>query len=169
MNGMIIIGYPGIGKTSITTKKPHIPNVVDFESSLFYIDKERDYYWYRIYCRQAVEMAKQGLIVMLSSHDCVRNELAEYEQDGFNIVTITPSKSLKDAWIDRLYSRYVSDPSDKNSRAFKHAKGYYDKDIESIASDPHFSNILISDINYDLVHTIQELSSIFNSRGYYYH
>ena len=46
MKGLIVIGYQGIGKSSIGGKY----NCIDLESSNFYIDDKRDNDWYKIYC-----------------------------------------------------------------------------------------------------------------------
>ena len=43
---MIVVGYQGIGKSSIGGKH----NCIDLESSNFYIDGKRDNDWYKIYC-----------------------------------------------------------------------------------------------------------------------
>lgn len=153
MHGLIIIGYQGIGKTSLT-KKMH-PLVIDFESSLFKIDGDRDDNWYVIYCRQAVAIAKQGFVVLVSSHQCVRDELGKYDQDGFGIVTIAPAYSLKDQWIDKLRKRYLNDSSEKNLAALKNAEEHYDKNIYQISSDPHFRHIFINSMNYDLATILQ--------------
>lgn len=171
MNGLIIIGYPGIGKSSLGTMDSINQNIIDFESSLFKVNGDRtDNWWYVIYSRQAVSLAKQGFIVCISSHKCVREELAKYDQDGVVIVTIAPSPKLKEEWIARLKDRYLEDPSEKNIDALRNAEDSYDEDIEDIASDPNFSHIYLESTNYHLRSIINKLYKIFNSidsRFYY--
>ena len=168
MNGLIIIGYQGIGN-SILNKIGHSTINIDFESSLFEVDGDRIDGWCIVYCRQAVYLAKQGFTVCVSPHKCVRKELAKYDQDGFNIVTITPSHNLKEKWIEKLRQRYVCDPSEKNQAALKNAEDCYDDDIKEISSDPNFSHIYINSIYYDLPTIIRSLTRIFDSgSGQYY-
>ena len=170
MNGLIIIGYPGIGKSSLGTMDSTNQNIIDFESSLFKIDGDRANNWHVIYCRQAVSLAKAGFIVLVSSHKCVREELAKYDQDDFVIVTITPSPKLKKEWIARLKDRYSQNPSAKNLAALNNAEDSYDEDIKDIASDPNFSHIYLESTNYHLRSIINKLYKMFNSidsRFYY--
>jgi hypothetical protein len=115
-------------------------------------------------------MAKQGLVVLTSSHKCVRDELSKYDQDGFAIVTITPSYSLKNKWIYKLRDRYLSDPSEKNIAALKNAEECYDDNIREIASESAFSHIFINSMDYSLRSIVNALCSIYSnkSRAYSY-
>ena len=166
MNGIIVIGYQGIGKTSLVARG--LANtVIDFESSLFKVDDKKNPDWYKIYCRQAVSIAKQGFTVLISSHKCVREELTTYKQDGFAIVTITPTYALKDKWIDRLEKRYKKDPNDKNFAAWKNAEEHFIENVNEIASEPAFSHIFIDSMDYSLRSILNSLSTIFSSRTRY--
>ena len=167
MNGLIIIGYQGIGKTTLakSNDEMYLGNglpVIDFESSLFKIDGDRVDDWYVIYCRQAVAMAKQGFVVFVSSHQCVRNELGKYDQDDFGIATIAPTYALKEQWIDKLHKRYFNDPSEKNLAAFKDAEANYDKNIYQISSNPQFTHIFINSMGYSLKTILKGLFLIFD-------
>jgi hypothetical protein len=145
-------------------------NIIDFESSLFKVYGDRANNWNVIYCRQAVALARQGFIVCISSHKCVRKELAKCDPDGFSVVTITPSPKLKKEWIARLKDRYSKDPSAKNLAALRNAEDSYDEDIKDIASDPNFSHIYLESTNYHLRSIINKLYKLFNSidsRFYY--
>lgn len=157
MKGLIIIGYQGIGKSSINS---YNNTFIDFESSLFKIDGDRIDNWYVIYCRQAVAMAKQGHIVLVSSHKCVRDELSTYDQINFSIATIAPSMRLKSKWISKLHSRYINDRSDKNYAAWKNAEECYDSNIQDIANSTCFSHIFINSMDYDLRKIIMDLYDI---------
>lgn len=166
MNGLIIIGYPGIGKTSVV-KNGLSNRIIDFESSLFKVNDVKIDNWCSIYCKQAVSMAKQGFIVLISSHKCVREELANYDQDGFTIVTIAPSYSLKDEWIDRLKDRYKANPCERNLAAWKNAERNFTNDIADIASECTFSHIFINSMDYSLRLILSNLQSIYSSRASY--
>lgn len=167
MNGLIIIGYPGIGKSSLG-KIGTNQNVIDFESSLFKVYGDRANNWNVIYCRQAVSLARQGFIVCISSHKCVREELAKCDQDGFVIVTIAPSLKLKKEWIARLKDRYSQNPSAKNLAALNNVEDNYDEDIKDIASDPNFSHIYLESTKYHLRSIINNLYKMFNSTYSYF-
>lgn len=158
MNGLIIIGYQGIGKSSLNK---YSDKFIDFESSLFNVDGDRVDNWHIIYCKQAVSMAKQGHIVLMSSHKCVRDELSKYNQEGFSIITITPAYALKDEWIEKLYKRYLDHPSEKNSAAYLNAKSCYEETIREMASNPYFSHVFINNMKYNLRYIILHVCDIF--------
>ena len=67
---MIIVGYPGIGKSTLCQ---HRENCIDLESSCF--DKSNKK-WYKDYCNVAVDLHKQGNIALVSNHESVYEELS---------------------------------------------------------------------------------------------
>ena len=153
--GMIVIGYQGIGKSTCASK---IKGIIDLESSNFKIDGERDENWHIIYCRIAVSLARQGYIVMVSSHECVRSELQKYDPDGeYTVVVICPHYTLKDKWVYRLYSRYVRDRSDKNYAAWKNAEANFVPSILSMSQGIVFSTIFLNSMDYDLDKLVMSL------------
>lgn len=156
--GMIIIGYPGIGKSSIKSKDRD--SIIDLESSVFKVNDSRDDNWYIVYCNQAVSLAKQGYIVLVSSHNCVCNELCKHVNE-VTIVSITPARTLRNEWLDKLYQRYISDKTTQNYIAWKKAEKHYDDNITEIASNPLFSNIIIVSMDYSLIGIIRQLKMIF--------
>jgi len=153
--GMIVIGYQGIGKSTLASKRD---GIIDLESSNFKIDGERDENWYIIYCRIAVSLARQGYIVLISSHECVRSELRKYNpEDKYTVVIICPHYSLKDQWIHRLYDRYIHDPSNKNHAAWKDAEAHFTDSIQSMTQGAVFSIIFLNSMDYDLGGLIMSL------------
>lgn len=149
--GMIVVGYQGIGKTSISSKTAKTDGIIDLESSLFKISGERIDGWYVIYCKVAVSLAHQGYIVLTSSHECVREELARYDtEDKYTIVVICPHPLLEDQWIQKLHNRYIKDKTDKNYVAWKDSEQHFSESIKSISSNTPFSLIFINSMNYDL-------------------
>ena len=98
---MIIVGYQGVGKSSISSK---INNFIDLESSNFFIDGKRDSNWFKIYCNLANNLSKQHFIVFISSHKEVREELKKNSNEI--ILTVCPSEELRDEWIQKLKDRY---------------------------------------------------------------
>ena len=161
--GLIISGYQGIGKSSAADP---LEGIIDFESSLFKengISRNDD--WCFTYVRQAISLANQGFIPLLSSHKEVRNALVDYakERDG-HVVTIAPVPWIKSAWIDRLEKRYAEDQTSKNYIALVNAQDHLDEDVVNMASEPYFSHIYISDTDeYDLKQIIRGLKTYFQN------
>lgn len=163
MSNLIIIGYPGIGKTTVS-KKNHAGDIIDLQSELFYNYKDgsRDENWYYYYCRIAYSIAMQGNIVLVSSHECVRRELRKYKQDKVKIITIAPHKSLQDEWISKLRNRYFdSDMNVKNRHAWEHVSVCFEDDILSMSTEASFCHIFLYSMDYDLLSIIRELSIMF--------
>lgn len=153
--GMIVIGYQGIGKTTCASKRD---GVIDLESSNFKVDGERDENWYIIYCRIAVSLARQGYIVLISSHECVRSELRKYNPDGkYSVVIICPHYTLKDQWIQPLHDRYIQDRSGENYIAWRDAEDHFIDSVQSITQDVVFSIIFLDSMDYDLGGLIMSL------------
>ena len=153
--GMIVIGYQGIGKTTCASKRD---GVIDLESSNFKVDGERDENWYIIYCRIAISLARQGYIVLISSHECVRSELRKHGSEGkYTVVIICPHYALKDQWIQHLHNRYIQDRSDKNYAAWKDAEDHFIDSIQSITQGVVFSIIFLNSMDYDLGGLIMSL------------
>ena len=65
---MIIIGFPGIGKSTVSKTND---KYIDLESSCF--DKDANKLWYKDYCKTAIDLSNQGYVVFVSSHDKVRD------------------------------------------------------------------------------------------------
>ena len=82
---MIIIGYQGIGKSTLANKNI---NYIDLESSNFFIDGKRQENWFIIYCNIANHLSEQGKNVFVSSHEVVRESL-KYSKE--KVVVVYPS------------------------------------------------------------------------------
>ena len=140
---MIIIGYQGIGKSSLSN--PYL-GYIDLESSNFFVDGNRDENWYKIYCSIAKHLSNQGFKVFLSSHEVVRRELEGCSED---VVIIYPDISLKDKWVEKLRLRYENTLKDKDYKAWKNAEDRYEDNIRELMAEP-FEKIAITDMNYSL-------------------
>ena len=160
--GLIILGYPGVGKSSAADPAE---GIIDFESSLFKENgTSRNDDWCLTYVRQAISLANQGFIPLLSSHKEVRKALVDYAKErGDNyVVTIAPVRWLRSAWLDRLEKRYAEDQASKNYAALVNAQDHFDEDVVSMASEPYFNHIYISDTDkYNLKQIIRGLKHIF--------
>ena len=160
-HGLLVIGYPGIGKSTVV--KSSSAKIIDFESSLFYINDKRQPDWYKVYAKQATELAKQGCVVLVSSHKTVRNELAKYiPNSNFDIVTIAPAYHLEKEWTSKLQDRYKADSTSKNFAAYMNAIEFYHENITDMASDSRFSHIFINSMDYKLGEILRNLRLTFN-------
>ena len=136
---MIIIGYPGIGKSTICGADR---GIIDLESSYFHPADAGD--WAVGYSRVAWDLHKQGFDVCTSSHPCVIDELTLRKMPGDPIAIIYPAKVLKEQWIEKLKKRYEISLEcadfrwiiEKNRRAYERALDHYDEDIFSLSMLP---------------------------------
>lgn len=183
--GMIVVGFPGIGKTSISFGENKF---VDLESSCFNIvdpvtnKKTKPENWEKLYVSVAYDLAKQGKYVCVSNHSLVIDEILDRKQkdsrlDEYPIVFVYPKKNLKDEWIERLSERYDSsvqidkDIADKNKAALDAVAANYDKWIDALECiDPNnvttYGNnvykIPIISLNYDLAAALKRFIDAYD-------
>lgn len=141
---MIVIGYQGIGKSSLAGRDRKF---IDLESSNFWVDGKRADDWYKPYCNIAEHLSRQGYIVFTSSHEVVRKQL---EKSKEVVVLVYPSLALKDMWIDKLQERYRSTGLDKDYKALMNAMIMYDSNIRELDNSKFNYKIALKDVNYDL-------------------
>ena len=138
MKGLIICGYPGVGKSSIAGWN----NCIDLESSWFSYDEEGnkkypDDTWCVDYCNLAMRLAAQGYTVLTSAHACVINELRDHKfvldyKYKVKVVIFVPRPEMKKAWAERLVNRYLESDKDADLRAFIGGIQYWDSKIATI-------------------------------------
>ena len=145
---MILIGYQGIGKSTLAGKL----NCIDLESGNFWIDGARSDDWYKPYCKIAIDLSSQGYWVFTSSHEVVRNYLKEINTTE-QIYCIVPDLNLKDEWIAKLYDRYQHSNLEKDYKAYMNAKDRYTENIQEILNSG-YKALVISDMNYNLYNVI---------------
>ncbi len=145
---MIIIGYQGIGKSTLANKNI---NYIDLESSNFFIDGKRQENWFIIYCNIANHLSEQGKNVFVSSHEVVRESLKCSKE---KVVVVYPSLKLKEQWLEKLQERYNITQLEKDYKALMNAKDRYEENIKELQNND-FIKIEIKDINYDLEKTLQ--------------
>ena len=121
---MIVVGYPGIGKSTLAGRDY---KYIDLESENFWIDGERAEDWYKPYCKIAEHLSEQGYIVFVSSHEVVRQYLVENSREL--VVLVYPSALLKSAWIDKLEQRYAKSGLEKDYKALMNIKYSYIENI----------------------------------------
>lgn len=140
---MIVIGYQGIGKSTLARKDK---DFIDLESSNFYVDGERSDNWYEPYCNIAEHLSQQGYIVFVSSHAVVRERLKKSDE---TVLCCIPALELKDEWLAKLKTRYTQTGSEKDFRAWKNAEDRFTENIKEIMNSG-FANIKLNNIDYDL-------------------
>lgn len=147
---MIIVGYQGIGKSSLAGAKN---GYIDLESSNFWINGNRLEDWYKVYGNIALDLSRQGFNVFTPSHAVLRKYLFSHNYTDELIYVCHPSIRLKDQWIKKLKDRYTKDRTDKNFKAWKNAEDRYEDNIKEIIDDAinfNWERILIDDMNYNL-------------------
>ena len=123
---MIIIGYQGIGKSTIAGKN----DIIDLESGNFWYKKQRLKQWYIYYCNIAEHLSKQGYIVFVSSHEVVRKRLRKYCKEP--VYSVFPAVDLKKEWIEKLTERYERTKLEKDFKALMNARDCYEENIKEI-------------------------------------
>lgn len=123
---MIIIGYQGIGKSTLAGKN----NCIDLESCNFKHNGVRHDDWYIYYGQIADHLSKQGFTVFVSSHEVVRKYLRMHSKE--KLMIICPSTALKDAWIEKLRERYEKTKLEKDYNALKNAEDKYEENIADL-------------------------------------
>ena len=127
---MIVIGYQGIGKSTLSQKSF---KYIDLESSALKKGDVRWHNWYEPYCMIAEWLSRQGYTVFVSSHKEVRDYLNKFCKEPF--CAIIPSEDIKDEWIERLRERHKQLPIDKNYRAYINAVDRFTENIREIKKD----------------------------------
>ncbi len=142
---MIIIGYPGVGKTSLAGR---YNQYIDLESSNWNSpDNTKPDMWWWSYCKVAEDLSRQGYRVFVSCHPSVQKY---FEESNEYVMVIYPSIELKEEWIKRISDRYERDRSIKNLAALNNVDLYYDKQIKSLNDSSFENKLVLKDINYKL-------------------
>lgn len=124
---MIIVGYQGIGKSTVTKMTK---GVLDLESSNTKVNGVRNDDWYIVYSQFAEDLSRQGNIVFISSHRVIREYLRQNSHE--KLVIIAPSLKLKDEWIKKLQDRYNQSRLDKDKFALLNAQEKYEENLREM-------------------------------------
>lgn len=146
---MIIIGYQGIGKSTLAGYK----GCIDLESGNFWVDGKRADDWHIPYCQIANHLSEQGYTVFVSSHEVVRKELKKSDE---RVYCVFPSILLKDEWVKKLEERYDRTGLVKDFKAWKNAEDRYKENIAELMNSG-FKFYEITVMNYKLKDIIHKL------------
>lgn len=130
---MIIIGFPGVGKSSVanqTHTSKMFTGYIDLESNNF----PKTDGWEDTYCKVALDLSQQGYDVFVSSHKQVRDYLAKF-QDVDDIIEVFPEAHLYDMWIERLSKRYDSTREEKHQKALDYMSENYYSAVADMEND----------------------------------
>ena len=163
---MIIIGYQGIGKSTLAGQN----GCIDLESGNFWVDGKRAEDWYIPYCKIANHLSEQGYTVFVSSHEVVRNELKKSKE---RVVAIVPAVELKDEWIKKLNERYERTKLEKDFKAWKNAEDHYEENIKELMNSG-FDITVIDGMGYKLSEIVNQMQleqlgceDVWKKRGAY--
>lgn len=128
--GLIIIGYQGIGKSSLAGWS----KCIDLESGNFFIGDKRADDWYIPYCQIAMNLANQGYTVFTSSHKEVCEQLRTMPlmENVAKVVIICPPRFMREYWIERLQERYDKTQLNKDYKALMNAKNRFEENIAEL-------------------------------------
>ena len=145
---MIIVGYQGIGKSSVSNSDTRC---IDLESSNFFVGDKRPDDWYKYYVQIAQHLSAQGYTVFVSSHKVVRDELkATHAED---VAVCFPNANLKEQWLERLCDRYKRTRLDKDLRAAMNVEQNYLSNIVELYDEAiknGWETLIVGTTNYDL-------------------
>jgi len=105
----IICGFPGIGKTTLWNRKEEL-KILDSDSTDFsWADASkttRNSDWPKNYIEYIREKSEEADIILVSSHDTVRDALVKA---GITFVLVYPSLEMKGEYIQRYRDRGSSE------------------------------------------------------------
>ena len=159
---MIILGYQGVGKSTLA-KESYLTGlrVIDLDSGSFWVDGKRDDNWAKIYCNIAVHLSKQNYIVLMSTHKVVRDEIVRNSSiDRSDVLVLFPALELRDLWISKLEERYNESKLDKDYKAWRNAVECYEEnisDLQNFAKENFINECRLVKMDYDLYPTIANM------------
>lgn len=149
---MIIIGYPGIGKSTLAGR---YKEYIDLESSNWNgLDNTKPDNWWWSYGKVAEDLSRQGYRVFVSCHPSVQKY---FEESNEYIMICYPSHTLKYRWIEKLMDRYEQDSSTKNLAALNNVDLFYDEQIKALNESPFKHKCILKSMDYTLDNEIDNV------------
>ena len=152
---MIIIGYQGIGKSTLAKNRL---DIIDFESGWTKVEGKRDLNWGKTYAQMAEGLSRQGYIVFVASHFCVQEALLKSKEI---VYAIFPALELKNEWVTKLHERWNSSGLEEDRLAYLDAYMSYEQEIKILMGNFPEKNAIILEKDYDLERMIEEIAKIY--------
>lgn len=154
---MIIMGYPGIGKTTLAKGDYRF---IDLDStSTLLTGMFRKKGWEKQYVSTALYLSKKGYHVFVSTHpEVIKKVIA---MDGNDAILVYPSRDIKSYWLQKLRDRYEQMRNRSTHNAWRRAWDHFDEDIEELGKVKCHQIVLETekyDLKKDLVHVITGLN-----------
>jgi len=148
---MIIIGYQGLGKTTICQK---YNNYIDLKCSDYRtIENNDDPDWFLPYCLDGEKLSHEGKVVFMSHNIEVCDYMKSSSENNYIII---PDDSLYDYWIEKLKNRSDRTGQSKDYYAWLNAKdNFYDE--MKYYRETYTNVYIIYDQNYSLEDIVLEL------------
>lgn len=140
---MIIIGYPGIGKTSLAGRN----NCIDLDAKEFLTRCSSIDEWVTCYCNLANYLSNQGYTVFVSSQNEIRLHLEETSNE--QLLIIYPSLALKNEWINKLKVTHMITNLETDLNEYNNVYQNYESQIQAIMDSP-IDKIEIQTMDYSL-------------------
>jgi hypothetical protein len=153
---MIVLGYSGIGRTTLCEQHPGF-KYVDLDSWPFRADRSDVSLWVKTYVMVATRLSAQGYIVFLDALEPVCDALVNSTEV---VLLICPSLELESQWVKKLESRYHDSRSYDDYHAWIDADKNYEAQITKLLE---YENMVacIDSMDYDLSRIIREFLSMY--------
>ncbi len=155
---MIVIGYPGIGKSSNSGPRTRFVDLDSFEFRKIMNCSD----WTERYVDAAFMLDKQGFGVFTSSHEDVVNRIGSVcglYCSRADVLVVRPDLTwdMEKVWKERMKERYEAVPSVKNLAAMKRVESSFDEDVlflKRACASYGFTDVVIRSASYDLMDLI---------------
>ena len=153
--GLVIISYPGIGKTSFAGKD----NCIVLESGHFWVGDRKDEDWAIVYAKLALDLASQGYTVFVNSQKEVREafKTLQIPENVGKIVIFCPDHRYKNEWIEKVENRFKTSRRNKDYKSWQRVLNHFDEDIFDLINDNDFPVYQPAYLDYDLWNYIHKM------------
>ena len=158
--GIIIVGYYGID--TILNNPRDINSLIKLDDLYFMNNGDYIEDWHKIYCAQAVSLAKQGCVVLISPHKNVQNELRKYlPNEDFIVVSIAPASYLKKDWTDALHRIWTESKLERDHINYLEAVTNYELDVPRLITCSVFTSFIVYDLECSFRKIIQAIKQVY--------
>ena len=120
---MIIIGYPGIGKSTLASNNPEAYCYLSANDYKIYDNSV----WMDRYCQDAIDEEPYSDVVFVDYYDEVLDRLNETNS---RVIVVAPALDLRDEWVKKLLRRYQQTFQTTHYYDYSRVEHVYDKDVQ---------------------------------------